>query len=110
MCVAGEYKSSQTPGQDGASSLQEERQIRVWEWGYRKLRGEMNFPKDCCCIYLGTEGDPSTGHAQVRCSPAAPEQAWFGDSNIFCQLPSDPQARWDVKWDPGPSKKTNQEQ
>lgn len=71
VCVAEEeYQtptSSQTPDQDGVSSLCQEScqetQLWVCKQGYRRLRGEMNSPRGCCYICLGTEGDASTGYA-----------------------------------------------
>lgn len=47
----------------------------------------------------------------VWCSPAATEQACIGDSsNRFCWLSSDAQGRWGIESEPGPSRRTSEEQ
>lgn len=85
MFVAGRKESNcnTPPDQDGVSSLCQERhqkQLWIWEQNCRKVKDGINSSRGYCSVYLGTEGDSSTGQdCAGGVQSLAPEKSWVSD-------------------------------
>lgn len=87
----------------------QDKQFWFREQSCRKVKSGINSSRVCCSVYLGTEGDPSTGNeGACGVQSLAPEKSWVGDWTSFWALLNRTKANWGIESDQGPSRNTSQ--